>query len=301
MDWTKKNKNGCYCINGGNVTEMDNGEIICFSCGLVLNGVIYDNTDENISYDVEDVRVSRCNGFYKKNYMSESSNNSGFIVKNKYIQNMLMWDSLTYEDIAILSLKEDLELKSEKYNITNSHIEEILLKYKKLLGMRNSDYNVSFKGRYKRGLLAVFTYCIDSSFTKEKVSEMYGINDDSTFNKCCKIYKDLFGQDPNTLSYHKVDTFTNILNDIYIPDDIKNLIEKCYIECGNFGLFKNISKITVTFCIILFFLKELDYDTKEIEKIPKYSNIIKKSEANIIFSKLNSAKFSIFNEIKNKK
>ena len=134
IDYTQKQNSGCYCVDCQELGENQEGATVCFNCGMIIDRCVIDFSDETVNYTAEDEKVSRCNGYTKKSYMSESSNlqmgiNTRF---SKYVSNMMLWNSYTYEDIAVLNVKKMLEEKSILYGFGSNLIESILVLYKNL-------------------------------------------------------------------------------------------------------------------------------------------------------------------------
>ena len=300
IDYSQKQKSGCYCVDCQQLGENQDGATVCFNCGIVIDRYIIDFSDETVNYTAEDEKVSRCNGYSKKSYMSESSNlqmdnNTKF---SKYISNMMLWSSYTYEDIAVLNVKKMLEEKSQVYGFNNNLIENILVLYKNLLNMKTSTgERISFKGRYKRGLLAVFAYISNSELSLETILKIFEINDISTFNKCCKIFKDLFKREV-TIHDSKIEKLYNFLNKLKLSHKEKILIKKGYNVCVNYAVFSNMETDSSIICIIYLFLMELDSPVLENCRI-LFQNVIKNNIFDEKLLKLQEIKYSIFNDIKN--
>lgn len=299
MFLTKKNKEGCYCAGSPDLGENSEMMTVCFNCGVVLCDKFIDTGDETNKYQ-DTIETSRCNGYTKTSYMSHQ-NNLTMSFKNmrvsSYSQNFIKWSAFTADDLIILKTKDFLERKSHDYSMKQAHITVILNKYKKLLELKKNNKDFNFKGKYTKGILAVFTYIAMKPIKKETVCEIFEITDDfALFNKCCKLYKDIFKEDVNHVVKDKNQILSEIMEIYEIPYKVKDLIEKGYSICLQFNVFDNMYSKKNILVIMMFFLKELEYDMEEIEEDNKtFTN--SKIYAQMM-RKLDVIKYQIFNEIK---
>lgn len=291
---------GCYCKNGSTIGENEEGMEVCFGCGLVFQMKSLSEYDETINYDENSTKVSRCNGFSQKSYLSQNMSNtidsSGYF--SKFITNSLMWSNINHYDVVILKMKSFLEQQSYTYGFTSGKIEEFLIQYRNFLDMRETKGDANFKGKYLKGILAVFAFVIFKPITREKCCELFEIEGDiPTFNKCCKYYKILFNKDVNITSETKTELIDDILNNLSLQTKVKVLVKKGYNVCKQYNVLQEIYKKKTVIYIILFFLNELEIDINILEDYMKFINT---TECKISLQKLQSIKYQIFSEIKKK-
>lgn len=288
----------CLCDTGdfGYNSEM---MLVCYKCGVVKEATFIDFGDETSKYE-DSPNESRCNGFSKTSYMSHE-NNLSINYNNKnistYVQNLMKWSAFTQEDLLVLKVKDLLESKSHDYGISTKHITVILNKYKKLLDLKKNNKDANFKGKHTKGILAVFAYIAMNPVKKEIVCEIFDIPEDFVlFNKCCKIYKDLFNEDVNQIISNNDQVLTELLEKYNIPFNMKTLIQKGYKICKRFNVMDDIHSKKNILVIMVFFLKELNYNTVQIES--ENLSFCKSKKFKQSIASLNDIKYEIFKQIK---
>ena len=169
--------------------QLDNGHIICKSCGTINNTSIDCNAEWRY-YGNDDSKFSdptRC-GLPTNALLPQSSIGSTISFKHnesydmRKIRNYHMWNAMPYKERALHNVFESIQIRAINSGIPSCIIEEAKILYKKI-----SEKKIS-RGNNRRGIIASCIYkacCIQGSpRSSQEIADIFKISTKSMTRGC---------------------------------------------------------------------------------------------------------------------
>lgn len=182
------------CENQSRYTTHEN--VVCENCGVILDAIISDNREHDISYDEFKPNINQTAGIPTNPLIPNTCMNSTVIAGNSNMSKAQKWlnnSAISYNEKVLLRYKYKINNLVNTYNIVGDISTGILYKIKELIDFKEKN-SIIHRGRIYHGLIAVCFYYSGKengyNIPPMDIAKMFEI-DIKTFNKCCDIYTEL--------------------------------------------------------------------------------------------------------------
>ena len=250
--------------------QLDNGHIICKTCGTINNTSIDCNAEWRY-YGNDDSKFSdptRC-GLPTNSLLPQSSIGSTISFKHnesydmRKIRNYHMWNAMPYKERALHNVFESIQIRAINSGIPNCIIEEAKILYKKI-----SEKKIS-RGNNRRGIIAscIYKACSiqGSPRSSQEIADIFKISTKS-MTRGCKNFDNIMNYNKHkTLdanSSNSVDFIRRFCSHLNLSESIyqvckhvcekaeeHNLVSKCIppsIAAGSIYLVCSLFNINIT-------------------------------------------------------
>lgn len=272
----------CLCEGAPDVQDIK-GDILCVSCGVVLERQNISDENESMMYGTGEEGgnasgQSRCSGIIDS-LMGKSNLSTGIAGEGR-MQNLLKWQTFDYSEIVMMQTKKTFTEAAQVLKAPSKIINQSCHYYKEVFQLKIDGKKFVVRGNNKNGILAVCFHTAllnnNESIQLQEIIKHFQI-DNTTFNKSSKLLQQhLKKYFKNTTEDSSNECLTRLCNKTGLPFKLQSICKRVFSACEKLRVFPEINKNILNAACILFVVTEVKCDIS-INTISIHSKISKDS------------------------